>query len=45
MVEYFSKTLNSVPRSADQYTQIFNMNIRQNNLLAVMAADKFIKGE
>ncbi|WP_326030506.1 glycosyltransferase family 2 protein [Staphylococcus xylosus] len=48
-LKYFSKTLNSVPRSADQYvTQIFNMKleaIRQNNLLAVMAADKFIKGE
>ncbi len=45
-LEYFSKTINKVPRSADNYvTQLFNMKleaIRQNNLLGVMAADKLI---
>ncbi|WP_436870168.1 glycosyltransferase family 2 protein [Staphylococcus shinii] len=42
----FSKTLNKVPRNADKYvTQVFNLKleaIRQNNLLAVMTADKLL---
>lgn len=42
----FSNTLCKLPRSADKYvTQIFNLKleaIRQNNLLAVMTADKLM---
>ena len=42
----FSETLNKVPRNADKYvTQVFNLKleaIRQNNLLAVMTADKLL---
>ncbi|HDF3389447.1 TPA: glycosyltransferase family 2 protein, partial [Staphylococcus aureus] len=42
----FSKTINKVPRNSDKYvTQIFNLKleaIRQNDLLAVMIADKLL---
>ncbi|HIH0564651.1 TPA: glycosyltransferase family 2 protein [Staphylococcus aureus] len=42
----FSKTINKVPRDSDKYvTQIFNLKleaIRQNDLLAVMIADKLL---
>lgn len=41
-LKHFSKTVNNIPRSADQYvTQTFQLKleaIRQNNLLAVMIA-------
>lgn len=47
-LKYLSKTINEVPRTADTYvTPIFNLKleaIRQNNLLAVMTADKILKG-
>ena len=42
----FSKQLIKVPRDSDKYvTQIFNLKleaIRQNDLLAVMIADKLL---
>ena len=45
----FSKTINKVPRDSDKYvTQIFNLKleaIRQNDLLAVMIADKHYRGK
>ncbi|MDN6850115.1 MAG: hypothetical protein L0L98_09535 [Staphylococcus equorum] len=47
-LKYLSKTINEVPRTADTYvTPIFDLKleaIRQNNLLAVMTADKLLKG-
>lgn len=48
-LDYFSQTINKVPRSSDKFvTSIFHLKleaIRQNDLMSLMIAEKLLKGE